>query len=172
MTSKATLLTIISILCLGQVFCQDVKSDSISKTKIIQLEFLTGNWRGTGWMMDREGKKNRFDQTEAVQFKLDSTAILIEGLGKVNEQIVHNAMAIISYNKRDRNFSFHSYLQNGSNNKFKGELSDGKFYWYPNDNTRFIIWINDKKQWCEKGEYNQGDHWFQFFEMTLDKKQD
>ncbi len=163
-------LTIITLLFFGKVFAQDVQSDSISKAKVSQLEFLVGNWKGTGWMMDKDGKKREFDQTEKIQFKLDSTAILIEGMGKVNGKIIHNAMAIISYNKNEGGFSFHSYLQNGSNNKFKAEIKDGKFYWFPNENTRFIIWINENNQWYERGEYNQGGNWVQFFEMTLDKE--
>lgn len=154
------------------LFCQnsygqDFATDSISKTKISQLAFLVGNWQGEGWIMGRDRKKMNFNQTEKIQFKLDSTAVLVEGQGLQDEKIVHNAMAIISYNDPDDSYIFQSYLQNGKKGEFTGNLIENKFYWYPNDQTRYIIWINEKAQWRETGEYNQGDKWFQFFEMTL-----
>jgi hypothetical protein len=40
-------------------------------------------------MMGRDGSKHEFTQTEKVQFKLDSTALLIEGLGTDQGQLVH-----------------------------------------------------------------------------------
>jgi len=45
-----------------------------------------------------------------------------------NGRIIHNAMAIITYNNADKNFSFHSYLANGREGKFKAELIDNKLY--------------------------------------------
>ena len=48
-------------------------------------------------------------------------------------------------------------------------MKEGKFYWFPNEQVRYIITLNEKGQWFEIGEYNMGDRWIQFFEMTLDK---
>jgi len=160
---------VLTVLLINQSFSQSFETDSLSKSKISELAFMVGNWKGTGWMMG-QGGKSEFEQTEKIQFKLDSTAILIEGMGKANGKIVHNALAILTYNKTDNNYSFRSYLQNGQNAEFKAELIDKKLYWYPNENVRYIIWLNEKGQWYEKGEYKREDKWFQFFEMTLDKE--
>lgn len=160
---------VLTVLLINQSFSQTFETDSLSKSKISELAFMVGNWKGTGWMMG-QGGKSEFEQTEKIQFKLDSTAILIEGIGKANGKIVHNALAILTYNKTDNNYSFRSYLQNGQNAEFKAELIDKKLYWYPNENVRYIIWLNEKGQWYEKGEYKREDKWFQFFEMTLDKE--
>jgi hypothetical protein len=160
---------VLTVLLINQSFSQSFETDSLSKSKISELAFMVGNWKGTGWMMG-QGGKSEFEQTEKIQFKLDSTAILIEGMGKANGKIVHNALAILTYNKTDNNYSFRSYLQNGQNAEFKAELIDKKLYWYPNKNVRYIIWLNEKGQWYEKGEYKREDKWFQFFEMTLDKE--
>ena len=160
---------VLTVLLINQSFSQSFETDSLSKSKISELAFMVGNWKGTGWMMG-QGGKSEFEQTEKIQFKLDSTAILIEGMGKANGKIVHNALAILTYNKTDNNYSFRSYLQNGQNAEFKAELIDKKLYWYPNENVRYIIWLNKKGQWYEKGEYKREDKWFQFFEMTLDKE--
>ena len=149
---------------------QFYKTDTICKSEISKLAFIVGQWEGEGWMMRPDGKKYPFNQTENIQFKLDSTAILIEGMGTSNKEIIHNAMAIVSYNKPEKNYVFQSYLQNGRKGEFKAELKNEKFYWYPNENMRYIISINEKGQWYETGEMNREDSWFQFFEMTLDKK--
>lgn len=171
MKSIKTILTIaLAFLLVNPSFSQSFETDSISKSKIVNLEFIVGNWEGAGWMMG-QGGKSEFEQTEKIQFKLDSTAILIEGMGKSNGKIVHNALAIVTYNKNEDHYSFRSYLQNGQNAEFKAELMDHKFYWYPNENVRYIIWLNDNGQWLEKGEFQRGGNWSQFFEMTLDRKE-
>lgn len=168
---KIKILTFVfSSFLLGQSFAQSLETDSISKSEISKLNFITGNWKGQGWMMGADGKKSEFEQTEKIQFKLDSTVILIEGLGKSNGRIVHNAMAIVSYNKEGNNYAFQSYLQNGRKGEYKAELINDSLYWYPNKNMRYIITLNEKGQWFEIGEMERNEKWFQFFEMTLDRE--
>lgn len=166
---KRILIFALSVFLAGQSFSQSFATDTISKSEISKLDFLIGNWKGNGWIMGRDRTKSEFVQSEKIQFKLDSTIILIEGLGKSNGIITHNAMAIISFNKEDTNYIFQSYVQNGQKGEFKGELVDGKFYWYLNENMRYIIWINENEQWYETGEFNREGKWYQFFEMTLDR---
>ncbi|WP_131474413.1 hypothetical protein [Neotamlana nanhaiensis] len=147
---------------------QSSQTDLISQSKIKALGFMVGNWKGNGWMM-RGPNKSEFNQIENIQFKLDSTAILIEGLGKVKGRIIHNALAILSYNKETEAYSFRSYLPSGQNAEFQAELINEKLFWYPNKNMRYIIWINENEQWQETGEYNRDGTWIQFFEMTLNR---
>lgn len=166
---KTFLTIILTALFVSPSFSQSFETDLLSKSKISDLEFMVGNWKGTGWMMMQSGK-HEFEQTENIQFKLDSTAILIEGVGKADGKIFHNALAILTYNKNDKNYSFRSYLQNGQNGDFKAELIGNKLYWYPNENVRYIIWLKENGQWYEKGEYKSEETWNQFFEMTLDRE--
>lgn len=167
---KKNILTLtISVLMIGLSFGQSFETDSISKSEVSKLHFITGKWKGKGWMMGADRKKAEFEQTEDIEFKLDSTAILILGVGRHDGMIIHNAMAIVSYNKEENNYTFQSYLQNGRKGEFKAALIDGKFYWYPNEHMRYIIELNEKDQWYEIGEIKQGEHWYQFFEMTLDR---
>lgn len=149
---------------------QKVDTDKASQEKIQQLGFLTGNWKGKGWMMMQDGKKYTFDQTEKVQLKLDETVLLIEGNGMSYGRNIHNALAIVSWNKTSNQFDFRSWLATGMNGAFKAELKDKKLYWYPMENMQYIIWINEKGQWYETGEIKRNNEWVQFFEMTLDKE--
>ncbi len=91
---------------LSQTFAQSTETDKISQSEISKLNFITGHWEVQGWMMGADGKKSEFEQTEKIQFKLDSTAILIEGLGKYKGKIIHNAMAIVSFNKENNDYTF------------------------------------------------------------------
>ncbi len=148
---------------------QPETTDAEAKAAISKLAFIAGKWKGSGWMMGRDRTKAEFNQAENIQFKLDSTILLIEGMGKTNGTVIHDALAIVSYNKDKSEYAFQSFLHTGRKGTFKAELKGEKLYWYPSDNMRYIIWINEKGQWYETGEYNREGQWFQFFEMTLDK---
>lgn len=152
-----------------EALSQNVDTDPVSKKYVSQLSSMVGSWEGEGWMMAADQKRHEFSQTEIIQFKLDSTAILIEGKGMENGKVIHNAMAIITYSGEHDQYDFQSFLQNGRQGSFEAELIDGVFYWYPMENIRYIIKINEQGQWFEIGEIKQGDNWYQFFEMTLKK---
>lgn len=152
------------------IMAQSVETDTTLQKELKKLKFMEGQWEGKGWMYGRNGVRHEFSQTEDIRFKVDGTVLLIEGMGKSEGKIIHNAMAIISFDKEKGHYNFHSYMANGMSGDFKAELIDNKLYWFPPDFIRYIIYINDKGQWHEKGEMNRAGNWIQFFEMTLDQK--
>lgn len=154
----------------GSLSAQDIHSDPSLKSKVQKLGFITGQWQGKGWILDPAGGKSYFEQTETVQFKIDSTALLIEGQGKTGAKITHNALAVITADQKSEDYSFRSFLSSGKGGTFRAELQGEKLYWYPNENMRYIIYLNDKGQWYETGEIKREGSWIQFFEMTLDKQ--
>jgi hypothetical protein len=162
---------IVAVILTGTLFlnAQMAQPDKESQRAMRDIGFIVGKWKGTGWIMGRDGARHHFDQAENVQFKLDSTVILVEGLGRTGEVVTHNALAVISYNKAEQNYTFRSYLSTGLGGTFTGEFKQETFYWYPNENMRYVIRINQEGQWYEKGEMNRGGEWFQFLEMTLDR---
>ncbi|MFC2129487.1 hypothetical protein ACFLQX_01770 [Bacteroidota bacterium] len=159
----------IFILVVTSVNAQNTGTDSVSKAEVSKLSMMEGQWAGSGWMIQRDGQRHEFTQTENAQFKLDNTLLLVEGKGKIEGEIIHQALACISYNKEEGNYHFTSWLPNGQTGNFKAELIEGKFYWYPNDYVRNIFDLNENGQWHEIGEKNRGGNWVQYFEMTLDK---
>jgi hypothetical protein len=167
---KRILIFTFAIFLVKLSYSQSVEADSLSKAKISELEFMAGKWKGSGWMMGRDGQKSEFEQSEDIQFKLDSTMLLIEGLGTSQGKVVHNALALITYDKSEDKLVFRSYLQNGQNGEFAAELTDGKLFWYPNPNVRYIVGLNESGQWYETGEFKRGENWTRFFEMTLDRE--
>ncbi len=164
-----TLLFLLTILT-NIIYAQNGETDLVSQSNISQLDFMVGKWTGNGWMIGQDRQRHEFEQTEDIKFKLDGTVLLIEGKGTSNGTVIHHALAIVTWNKENDQYHFRSYLVNGRKGEYKAELIDGKFYWYPMDNMRYIIEINEQGQWYEKGEYNNQGNWSQFFEMTLKKE--
>jgi len=140
-----------------------------AQEKIETLSFLVGSWKGSGWMITPDQQRHTFEQSEKVEMRLSGTHLMIEGKGISNGKVIHNALAIISPKEEGGQFSFTSFLQSGSNGTFKAELKERVLYWYPTEQVRYVIQINEFGQWHEIGEYNMGTDWFQFFEMTLEK---
>ena len=167
---KKLSILLLSMIVFSYANAQPVQTDQVAKRNVSKLAFMEGNWAGNGWRYSPDGQKHTFEQTEKVQFKLDSTALLIEGHGTSKGKTIHDAMAVITFDKEKQNYRFSSNLSDGKGGIFSGEIIDGKFYWYPNDFIRYIIAINENGQWHEIGEMNRNGNWFQFFEMTLDKE--
>lgn len=140
-----------------------------AKQSLSQLSFLEGKWKGAGWIVSQDRQRMTFESEETVQFKLRGTVLEVEGIGRSEGQIVHNALAVISVGSQEGQFDFTSFLQSGEKGTYKAELKEGKLFWYPTEQVRYIIEINDQGQWFEIGEYNDGGTWYKFFEMTLDK---
>lgn len=167
---KSTLLLALSLFITIISAAQANTADTAAQRLMKPLHFITGEWEGKGWMMMADGKKHEFDQTEKVQLKLEGTALLIEGKGKAGGTVIHDAMAVVIYDRQKQHYSFRSYLSSGRSGEYNAEMIGDALYWYPNSNMRYIIRLNEKGQWHEIGEMNRNNEWFRFFEMTLDKK--
>lgn len=140
-----------------------------AQKKLAELSFLEGSWKGSGWMMGQDRQRMTFDSEEIVQFKLSGTVLEVEGVGKSEGKVVHHALAVISVAEGEGKFDFTSFLQSGEKGTYRAELKEGKLFWYPVEQVRYVIEINDQGQWFEVGEYNAGTQWYKFFEMTLEK---
>ncbi len=173
---------ILTYACCLLFFALTAQSSSENRKEAMKkLDFMAGQWKGEGWMMDREGNKNAFTQTEDINWKMDGELMLIEGLGKSydasvqEEKVIHNALATISYNPQTGNYDFQSYVAGrGSGTAVGKVLDEHTFQWelsVPHGKIRYTITISEKEQWYEIGEYSpDGQAWNQFFEMTLAKE--
>jgi hypothetical protein len=174
------LFAILAVSTSHQAFSQQelTKADQLAAMK--KLSFLVGEWKGTAWMMPPQGKKETIVQTEKVEWRLDGTVLMIEGLGKVKnpetgqEEVGHEALGIVNYDVENKTYRFHAYTAEGRATEADAEVGENSLIWQiavPNGFTvRYTIEINDSGQWFEIGEYSRdGQNWSQFFEMTLDR---
>jgi len=154
----------------------NMKPDSLTINAMDKLSFLTGDWTGEGWIqMGRE--KHHFSQRETVDQKVNNTVIVIDGQGIDSEtkQIIHQAFAIISFDKAQKKYLMRAFKADGNYLDAEAKVDEkGSFIWgftHPQaGQMRYTILLKDGK-WMETGEMNRdGDNWFQFFEMILTKQ--
>lgn len=170
-TIYSAIFTVLFILTINNIaISQEVEADTTQQKQMQFLSFMEGNWEGSGWIMGADRQKHKFEQTESISFKLEKTVLLIEGRGISNGQIMHDALAIINYDREKGHYNFRSYLKDGRSGDYKAELIDNKLFWYPTDFIRYIISITENNEWNEIGEINKGGSWYKFFDMTLTKK--
>ncbi len=159
-----------------QIFAQMPDFKKTVQDSMQQVSIMIGKWEGKGWQMNQKGEKSNSNVDENIQWKLDSTLILMEGIGKSdNGNIAHNALGLLSFDPFNKKFEFNSHLANGLETTASFEVikPNEKFKWWFNDNRggtiRYSISINSNK-WNEEGEYSQdGTQWNKFFEMNLER---
>ena len=157
------------------------QTTSTNAGEMSKLNFLVGQWRGEGWILMGRNERRTFRQNETVQSKVDGTVLMIDGLGKgikageTAESVIHNAFAVISYNKDAKTFRWQAFRGDGTSFDVQPTITDKTIVWGFTDaragEIRFTIKINEKGQWFEIGELSRdtGKTWLKFFEMTLDK---
>lgn len=140
-----------------------------------KLDFLAGTWKGKAWFLTGPDQKHEVDQTETVQFKQQGVLLLIEGLGRDAKtgSIVHDALAVVSFDDASQKYSFTSWAGAGRSGAFEAKVGSNRLEWGMKNaggSIRYTIVLNDKGEWFELGERStDGVNWTKFFEMTLQK---
>ena len=108
---------------------------------------------------------------------MDGTVLLIEGLGRSTDAsdagtIIHNAFAVVSYDRDARVYRFRAYRANGNFVDAEASVAENTLVWGFRDaragEIRFTIRLDERRQWVEIGELSRdGRTWQKFFEMTL-----
>jgi hypothetical protein len=174
---KVTLLLLLLVLSVP-VLAQNPPTPQLQEMK--KLEFLVGEWRGEGWTEYVPGQRRTSPASETAQAKLGGMVMLVEGLGKTKvpgkqeEVIVHNALAIISYDAAAKLYRVKSYLMDGRSVEAEAKFVEDGFQWAfvapQGVRIRYTIKLSDKGEWTEKGEMSQdGQTWRQFHGMTLQR---
>jgi hypothetical protein len=145
-----------------------------------KLSFLVGEWKGEGWTEYAPGQRRTSPIIERVEPKLGGMIMVVEGLGKKNvpgkeeEVVVHNALAVISYDAGTKLYTVRSYLADGRSTVAEARFVEEGFRWSfqapQGISIRYTVKLTDKGEWFERGEMSQdGKTWRQFHEMTLQR---
>lgn len=177
-----TLLLLISFL-LGslthQCLAQAPNNTGVVKQELKKLAYMAGRWSGEAHITRGNTPPIKVMQEENVQFKLDETILLIEGIGRNPESnaITFNALAVVSFNPYTKKFAMKSHTMEGNQTEaYFNVLADNHFEWGFETTTkakiRYNIILNpQEKTWAEKGDYSpDGTTWYPFFEMKLYKQ--
>lgn len=151
-------------------FSKEVQS---AMSKIAVME---GKWKGEGWRMNPDGSKSNSNVLENIQFRLEKSVLLVEGLGTSEDgKVVHNALGIISFNPISKQYNMKSYLSSGLSTEATFEVieSNKSFNWWFKDSRGGTIKykINiEENNWNEVGDYSfDGVNWRNIFEMNIKK---
>lgn len=175
------------ILVLGILFVTNsaIHAQDLSPTHGEQLDAmkklkpLLGEWTGSGWIK-MGPRRFEFESSEVFSEKAGGMAIIVEGIHRMplpngQKHVVHNAVAMITYDADGDHYRFISQLANGRGGDYKGTLTeDGEFRWVipdtPVGKMVYTISIGDG-EYSEIGELTTpGSEKRKFFEMKLSAK--
>jgi hypothetical protein len=149
-----------------------------------RLEWLVGEWEGTGWMEYTPGQRAEFRGTERVERRMGGRLVVVEGrftawMGpEAGEVPVHEAVGIFEFDPRAGQFRFRTYTGFGpeAGGLHAAEVSDGRVVWGYEDprhgTVRYTITRTDGDEWVEVGDASRdgGGTWHRFFEMRLRRR--
>lgn len=143
--------------------------------RMAPLAVLVGEWRGSGWMLMPDGARAEFISSETVTSRLSGAALLVEGrhVDPVDGSVVHDAMAMLTWDPRANTYRFRAALANGHGGDFPLTAEPGRFAWTtdtPNGRLDYVADF-DATTWRETGTITSADgDTRQIFEMTLTRQ--
>lgn len=145
-----------------------------------RLDFLVGEWEGSGWMEWGPGQRAEFSGSEVVERRMGGRLVVVEGsftavLGPPGTEPtpVHQAFGVFSRGPADEGLVFRTYTARGGNGEaHEVEVGDERIEWGyegPRGLNRYTITLTESGAWHEVGHVSTdgGATWEQFFEMTL-----
>jgi hypothetical protein len=150
------------------------QSPDLSKESMKKLAMWPGRWTGTS-TSQMQGKTESATVEEIIEWKVDGHALLVNGLGKKEGKVVHEALGVLSFDTKENRYRFRSWLRDGRNaDTWFQALGDNKFQWgfdVPTGKIRYNIQLT-QTTWVESGEYSaDGTQWFPFFQMQLTRQE-
>lgn len=140
-----------------------------------KLDWWVGEWSGPATIQMGPGEPQKVQQSERVQSKLGGRVLLVEGLGKTGDEVVHQALGVVSYNEKTKKYEFDAWTaRDGHTDAWIDVAENGVVTWgfdTPMGKIRYTVTRTEAGAWYETGEYSRdGNQWRKFFEMTLTKK--
>lgn len=143
-----------------------------------QLKFFAGRWKGDATITQQGGVVVNVNQEEAIEFRLDSLILQLEGVGRKKTEpgkISFHALGFINFIAAKNKFEMKSFLMDGKQTDAFFKIVDtNKYDWgfdVPGGKIVYHITVDPKiRTWNEIGEFSSdGTQWHPFFEMNLTK---
>jgi hypothetical protein len=175
---KLALAAALIVVAVVGVFAADPPTaKAVQRAEMKKLDWLVGQWKGTGWMQMGPKGRREFTIIETVQGKLDGLVLVVEGQGTSKEDgsSVHTALAFVSYDEQAKTFRWRAFTAEGRATDTEAKVGADTLEWGleigQRGRMRYTIKLNQKGEWFEVGEMTQdGRTWQKFFEMTLGRE--
>lgn len=156
---------------------------AVAPTAMKQLDWLVGEWRGTGSSMTGPGQQHQSGVTERATRHAGGHVLVLQGVGKAagapgaDSIVVHDAFGIIWHDRESGKFMMKAFRSTGEVVDSEMQVGDGTIVWGFADprgvQIRFTVSRTPEGRWHEIGEASRdGAGWMQFMEMTLDRVSD
>ncbi|MFO0944060.1 MAG: hypothetical protein U0930_25270 [Pirellulales bacterium] len=139
------------------------------------FESWIGDWDGSGWSIDRDGKRVEFKLVEHVRWRVGNTVVLLDGtaVSKGTESIVlHDGLSIVFVDKQTGKLNWRGYELGRDPWDSPIEILENGVRWQiqsvlPKATVRFTFHV-DGKTWKEIGEVStDGKYWQKIMECQL-----
>ncbi len=152
---------------------------AIQVEKMKPIQFLVGNWKGSGFYLAGE-RKIEVECSERVESAAGGTCLLIVGkhfMKGPNDQklLIHDTAAMVRFDPNANKHRILTQLANGLGNDFELNVVEKGFDWGHKTEiagtTRYTMTLTEKGEWFEIGERStdDGKTWTKFLEMRMSK---
>lgn len=175
MNRLATIVSFAFLLAVApNALAQDRPDHSADVRRALErLPIDPGTWEGEAWYRRGPGAPDTIHQVERIETRLDGVVLLIEGIGRAGNEVVHHAFATLGWDPAREAYRMTAWLADGSVTEAEAGFEDGVFTWgfdTPDGyRIRYRIASPSEGVWHEDGEISMdgGSTWLPFFGMTL-----
>lgn len=175
-TQAATLVSAL-LLSAAPARAQTLSPAAVQLAALKQFQPLVGSWAGSGWSLDRTGRRTEFDLVETVTRKVGGTVLLIEGHGTARGDsafTTHNGMVLLYFDEHSARYRWNGHEAVSGTVDAEASPVEGGLAWSipaggNGATVRFTI-LFDERRWHEVGEASaDGNNWAKFMEMNLER---
>ena len=152
---------------------QAPKLDPAHAAEMKKLDWLVGQWEGEAVFQMGPDQKATVAQSERIEKRVGGTVLVIEGQGKMEGRVVHDAFAIVTWDPIAKKHLVSAYLADGRSVVADAKASEGRLEWgfdTSEGSMGYVIERADDGGWIETGYRNRpGGSPAKFLEMTLKK---
>lgn len=176
-TRVARFLLGLALLAAAPAWGQGQKAAAARQSALERFAPWVGNWSGSGWSLDRTGRRTEFDLVETVAWKVGGTVLLIEGHGTARGDsafTTHDGLVVLSYEEHSARYRWNGHeLDSGTIDTEVIPMEGGLTWSIPAGpgvaRLRFMI-LFEASRWQEVGEFSaDGASWTKFMEAKLQR---
>ena len=168
---KTFLLFVFTFATLAGAYAQT--SDLAQKQAVKKLDWLLGEWTGEA-VTNMGNQKSTVKMRETIKSMQGGNMLLITGLGSEKDSVVHDALAVVSYDGQKQKYRWTAWRPPGGYySEVEIKVGEKSFEWQTDvqgGKTRYKAFLNEKEQWIETGEFSKDSiKWYLFLTMTMNR---
>jgi len=144
-----------------------------------RFDAWVGDWRGSGWSLDAQGRRTEFTSEEHVEPRVGGTVLLLQGRGTAKaddgpQAVTHDGLVLVYFDEHAGQYRWNGHELTSGTMDTQARVFDGGLEWSVpapggSATVRFTIRFGDD-HWHEFGETSMdGVAWNRFMELNLER---